>query len=151
MTADHATLIHWGTSHGRRGVPHRRQLDCLFNCLFRLTSKKISKPALLALCEGNPSVDSPHKGPVEQALTFPCHDVIIISVVVIITVLFLLIITITITITITIIINNDVGTGYFSLWYSFDGEYWFNSIFARVFFFFLSPDVKLFPPFSIFG
>ena len=28
------------TSHERRGVSNHRQLDCLFGCLFRLTSKK---------------------------------------------------------------------------------------------------------------
>ena len=38
------------------GVSDHRWHDCLFNRLFRLTSKKTSKPALLALCEGNPLV-----------------------------------------------------------------------------------------------
>ena len=45
------------------------------NSLFRLTSKKHQIPALLVLCEGNPPVDSPHKGPV-MLKAFPCHDVI---------------------------------------------------------------------------
>ena len=54
---------HWGLSkplqwhHNEHpGVSNHRRLDCLFNCLFRLTSKKTSKPVLLAFCEGNPPV-----------------------------------------------------------------------------------------------
>ena len=38
-------------SHGCHGVSNYWQHDCLFNSLFMLTSKKISKPALLAFCE----------------------------------------------------------------------------------------------------
>ena len=41
------------------------QPDCLFNSLFRLTSKETSKPTLLALVRDLP-VDSPHKGPVTR-------------------------------------------------------------------------------------
>ena len=42
-----------------------QQLGCFSNCLFRRTSKKTSKPILLALFEGNSplSGDSPQKGP----------------------------------------------------------------------------------------
>ena len=40
-----------------RGIwNHHQQLECLVNHLFRLTSKKTSKPVLLALCKGNPPV-----------------------------------------------------------------------------------------------
>ena len=45
------------------GISNHWQLNCLFKFLFRLTSKKSSKPTSLTLCEGNP-LDSPHKGPV---------------------------------------------------------------------------------------
>ena len=48
---------------------------CLFNSLFRLTSKKISKRWCYWLFVGGIhwlSVDSPHKGPVTQR-AFPCH------------------------------------------------------------------------------
>ena len=38
------------------GVSNHQRLDRLFNRLFRLTSKKTSKPALLAFCEGNSPV-----------------------------------------------------------------------------------------------
>ena len=47
-------------------------LDCLSNCLFKLTSKRTSKPALLTLCERNPW---PSQGP-ETWKTFPWNDVI---------------------------------------------------------------------------
>ena len=42
------------TLHERHGASIHRQPDCLFNRLFGLTST--SKPASLALCEGNPPV-----------------------------------------------------------------------------------------------
>ena len=42
------------TSHERRGVSDHRQLDRMFNHLFRLTSCKPSKPTLL--CQGSPPV-----------------------------------------------------------------------------------------------
>ena len=44
--------------------------------LFKLTTKKTSKPTLPALCEGNPLVDSPHKGPETQE-AFRGHNIII--------------------------------------------------------------------------
>ena len=65
----------------RDGVSNHRRLVCLFNRLFRLTSKKTTKPTLLALCEGNPLVDSPlpveftHKGSVTRK-PFPFGDFI---------------------------------------------------------------------------
>ena len=40
----------------RDGVSNHRRLDCLFNHLFRRRSKKISKPRVPGLCEGNPPV-----------------------------------------------------------------------------------------------
>ena len=54
-------------------------LDYFLKRLFKLTSKKTSKPALLALCEGNPPVVGgfPYKGPVTRK-TFPLHDVIMV-------------------------------------------------------------------------
>ena len=73
------------------GISNHRRLDCLFHRLFRLTSK----PVLLALCVGNPLVDSPHKVPVTRKRdyiwwrqhvlrkglvmekAFPCHDAIV--------------------------------------------------------------------------
>ena len=60
-----------------RGVSDHQLLDGLFNYLFKLTSKKISKPPLPALCEGNPPMSggSPHKEPVTQK-AFPLRDVI---------------------------------------------------------------------------
>ena len=39
-----------------QAISNRRRIDCLFNCLFRLTSNKTLKPALLALDAGNPPV-----------------------------------------------------------------------------------------------
>ena len=41
------------TSNERHGDSNHRHLDCLFNNLLRQTSRKTSKPSLLALCEGN--------------------------------------------------------------------------------------------------
>ena len=40
----------------RNGVSNHQCLVCVITRLFRLTSKKTSKPAFLALCEGNPLV-----------------------------------------------------------------------------------------------
>ena len=44
------------TSRKHHGVSIHLELDCLFNRLFRLTSKKISKPASQVICERNPPV-----------------------------------------------------------------------------------------------
>ena len=58
------------TSHERRGVSNRRQIRCLLNRLFRPSSERTSKPALLVPCEGNLFmrwlVDSLHTWPVPQ-------------------------------------------------------------------------------------
>ena len=43
-------------SHKRGSVSNHRQLDCLFNRLFRLAPNKTSNPALLTLYDGNPWV-----------------------------------------------------------------------------------------------
>ena len=79
------------TLQWRHNEPHGAEnhwhLDCLLNRLSRRKSKKTSKLRVTGLCEGNPPVDSPHKGPVTRKLfpfvdvcsrrkTFPCHDVI---------------------------------------------------------------------------
>ena len=45
-------------SHEGHGISYHQKVDCLFNCFFWLTSKKISEPVLLTLCEGNPPVTS---------------------------------------------------------------------------------------------
>ena len=58
-------------------ISNHRKLKHLFNRLFRLSTKKISKAALLTLWEGNPPVDSPHKGTAMRKAP-PCHDVIMI-------------------------------------------------------------------------
>ena len=39
-------------------VSNHLPLDCLFKTLFKPTSKETSKSVLLALCEGNPTVNS---------------------------------------------------------------------------------------------
>ena len=52
-------------SHGQHDVSNHRQLHCLFNHLFRRTSKKTSKLRVTGLCDRWP-VDSSHKGPVTQ-------------------------------------------------------------------------------------
>ena len=59
-------------------VSNHRRLDCLFIRSFRLTSKKTSKPVLLALCEGNPPMTGgfPSQGPVTRK-PFPFDDAII--------------------------------------------------------------------------
>ena len=46
------------TSHGRHSVSNHRQLDYLFNRLFRRTSKKTSKLRVTDLCERNSPVTS---------------------------------------------------------------------------------------------
>ena len=70
--------ITWQWRHKERpGVSSFRRFDRLFNHFFRQISKKRSKPALLALCAGNPPVTGgfPHKGPVTRK-PFPYDDVI---------------------------------------------------------------------------
>ena len=50
-------------------------LIVLLSHLFRHKSKKTSKLCVTGLCEGNPPVDSPHKGPVMQKM-FPSDYII---------------------------------------------------------------------------
>ena len=54
------------TSHDLHSIWNHRQIQRLFNPLFRCTSKNHQSSVLLALCEGNPpvTVGSPHKGQV---------------------------------------------------------------------------------------
>ena len=47
------------TSHGHDDVWNHRQHVCVCNRLLRLTSKRVSKPALLVRCDGKPSVKGP--------------------------------------------------------------------------------------------
>ena len=68
------------TSRERRGVPNHQQIDCLFNIIFRLATKKSNKenpkaPHYRPLVRGNHRwlVDSPHKTPVIQK-SFPYHE-----------------------------------------------------------------------------
>ena len=44
------------TSYERHGLSNHWQPKCLFRSLFGLTFKRTSKPALLALCDGEPRV-----------------------------------------------------------------------------------------------
>ena len=50
-------------SHGHHGVANDRQLDCLFNWLFRFTLNKYQRFVSLAFCEEKPPV-TPDKGPI---------------------------------------------------------------------------------------
>ena len=59
----------------RHGVSNYLSIECLFNTLFSVTTKSHQRSALLSLCEGNPPIDSPHKGRVTQKM-FPFDDVI---------------------------------------------------------------------------
>ena len=65
------------TPNGRHGVPNHPQMDGLFNSLFQLTSKDISKPALFALCAGNLSMTdgfpSQRASNAEKAFKSWCH------------------------------------------------------------------------------
>ena len=44
------------TSNDRPGFSNHRSIECLFNSLFRLTTKEHQMSALLSICEGNPPV-----------------------------------------------------------------------------------------------
>ena len=63
------------TSHERQGGLNLRHLHCLINRCFGHTPNKLQSPALLALYEGNPPMDSPTVGPITQkyfyVTTFP--------------------------------------------------------------------------------
>ena len=65
------------TSQWARWLSNHRRIDCLFNRLFRLRSKKTSKLRVTGLCEGNSPVSGefPHKGPLARKM-FPFDDVI---------------------------------------------------------------------------
>ena len=53
--------------HNKRdAVPNYWRFDCLLSRLFRRRSKQTPKLLVTGLCEGNPPVDSPHKGPVTR-------------------------------------------------------------------------------------
>ena len=55
--------------HNERGsVSNHRRLGGLLSRLFRHRSRKTSKLRVTGLCEGNPAVDSPHKGPVTRKM-----------------------------------------------------------------------------------
>ena len=60
-----------GATNGEKcwphGVSNHRRLDCLLSHLFRRRSKKL-KLRVTGLCEANPPVDSPNKGPVTRKL-----------------------------------------------------------------------------------
>ena len=59
----------------RHCISSHQHPDCLLSGLFRHRSKKTSKFHVSSFCEGNPPVDSPHKGPVTWKM-FPFDDVI---------------------------------------------------------------------------
>ena len=67
--------------HNKRHGVSNHQTGCLFNRLFKRTSKKTPKLLVTGLCERNPrgihrwSVDYPHKGPVTRKM-FSYDDVI---------------------------------------------------------------------------
>ena len=54
----------------RDGVSNHHRLDCLLNHLFSANQRKpqSSTVHVTGLCEGNPPVDSPHKGPVTRKM-----------------------------------------------------------------------------------
>ena len=74
--------LSWNTLQWRHnehnGVSNHQCLECLLNRLFRRRSKISSKLCVIGLCEGNPPVDSLHKGPVTREM-FPFVYVIMIS------------------------------------------------------------------------
>ena len=71
----HCNILIFSLQERHNGVSNQRFLDCLLNRLFRHRSKKTSKLRVTGLCEGNPPVASPHKGPVTRSM-FPFYDVI---------------------------------------------------------------------------
>ena len=70
------TSLHW-RHNDHDGVSNHQPHGCLFNHLFRRTSKKTSKLRVAGLSVGNSPgpVNSPHKGPVTRKM-FPLDDVI---------------------------------------------------------------------------
>ena len=78
-SSQHINLCIIGTSHECHDILNHWQLQCLFNNLLMQTlkmqtSKKTSKVALQALCEGNPPGTGgfPSQRPVMWKV-FPCH------------------------------------------------------------------------------
>ena len=63
------------TCNGHHGVSNYRSVECLFNRLFILTTNDHQRSELAALCECNPSENSPHEGSVTRKM-FPFDDVI---------------------------------------------------------------------------
>ena len=72
--------INCGNVNDRYDVSNYQSTECLFNSLFKLTTKEHQTSALLALCDGNPPVTggSQHRGPVTRKM-FPFDDVIMIN------------------------------------------------------------------------
>ena len=58
----HPLQVHYrviaAMSNDRHGVSNYRSIECLFNSVFELTTKKHQRSALLSLCEGNPLMTS---------------------------------------------------------------------------------------------
>ena len=73
MEGYHDSTLQWRHNE-RGGVSNHRRLHCLLNRLFRRISKKTSKLRATGICEGNPPVVSPHKGPVTRRM-FPFDGV----------------------------------------------------------------------------
>ena len=75
----HVEMVYslWGRHNERDGVSNHQSHDCLLNRLFRRRSKKISKPRVTGLCEGNSPVTG--EFPIQRPITremFPFDDVI---------------------------------------------------------------------------
>ena len=75
-----APALQWRHSE-RDGTSNHQHIDCLFNRLFRLISKKTQELLITGLCAGSSPVTSelPHKGPVTRKM-FPFDDVIMMHV-----------------------------------------------------------------------
>ena len=64
------------TSHERHDASNHQQIYCLFNSLFKLTTKNTSKVDIIGLLGWEAVlvlVDSPHTGPILWKV-FPCHE-----------------------------------------------------------------------------
>ena len=72
-------IIITAMSNGNHGVSKCRTIECLFDSLIRLTTKKHQKSALLSLCKENPPVtgEIPEKGTLTWKM-FPFDDVIMV-------------------------------------------------------------------------
>ena len=71
------SLLSLQQSCEHHGVSNHQQLECLFNSMFRLTTRKTSIPCTTGICEQLEILrwpaDSPHKGPVMWK-AFPSHQ-----------------------------------------------------------------------------